>query len=136
MHSKLGYGPDITILHGGNYRTPARVWIQPDDRVYMASDRRPIVTEFRVGTIRKVGSVYEVALLEVTVRGTTAANSITTGQLLTFTFADQGAYIDSAGRNVYRAPPVLRFARASGPTTAEVQAFVNGWSVLQISGGR
>lgn len=127
MDAKLGMGADKVFLHGGHYQTPAQVWVQPDDRVYMASpDVHDMdVIRFKTGQTHREGDHFTAALLEATVKVHTD-NPITDGQMVTLKFTDQGTYYDRPGHNVFK-QDYIDFAHKSGPTEHELLHHLDHW---------
>ncbi len=124
MDAKLGLGADTVVLHGGHYQSPAQVWLQHNDTLVIADDKGLDITNFKTvgkaqrdsdghGMTTQVKQVYFEAH---------SANPIADGQKFGMMFADQGAYVDRAGNNLWRPT----YIDHDGPklTVADIEHFL------------
>lgn len=120
MHSKIEGG--ITVLHGGRYESPARVWISNRSTERIVIDGIVGVEAFQVDDIRPARSGHTGHLETVTLSAR-STNRITNGQRVQVISRDRG--VDPGWR-----PVTITFRGPSGPTEAEVARFVSNWSLI------
>lgn len=128
---KAGLGADKTVLHGGHYKNPAKVFVQTHekDRVYLAGDVEDVIRFKTVATkADSDGKGYTSRMYSITVKGDNPKNFISDDQLVELVLSDDGGHYTSPKVNTYKATWIDHDRPSI--TEADVQHFVDHWDVL------
>lgn len=139
-----GRGHDWTILHGGHYAVPARVFVQDNataghDRVVIAGSEHVMPGQWRISGTRRDddGRGFTSALEYVTLASNTwdprnpgdpNGNPVTDEQLVTIHTTNTQHHKMSNGGDAWRPVMIDHWQRAFGD--ADMQRFVDGWDVI------